>query len=438
MPVETLTTPRSSLPNVYTNITPREIDFVTRFTRNWDALRTILGIMRPIRKAPGTQLVTYSASVTLEDGNVAPGAVIPYSKSTIEKVGMEDLTVEKYARAVPIEDVTKYGAEIAIEKSDDAFLTELQNNVLTRFYTFLNTGTMTSAESSWQRALAMAKGNVVDKFNRMRKSVTEVVGFANVLDFYNYLGDQNITVQTQFGLTYVKNFLGYSTLFLLSAPDVPQGKVIATPVENIDLYYVDPGDSEYARLGLNYVTDGETNLIGFHAQGNYNTAVGESFALMGMKLWAEYLDGIAIVTVDDSFLNDLTVSAETDAFGTLYDGKKASDLQSDVTVSGGNISGTLKFIEGGLAESGPLAGDGYFLALKWSGLDTHTNSLKVGLVPSASGMDLVECFADNDRNGVFKITDTRNQRFEIVQSDGTHKNIQFYTLSGLTLEDTGA
>ena len=40
--------------------TAREVDFVTRFTENWDALRTILGIMRPIRKAPGTKLISYS------------------------------------------------------------------------------------------------------------------------------------------------------------------------------------------------------------------------------------------------------------------------------------------------------------------------------------------------------------------------------------------
>ena len=28
-------------------INPREIDFVTRFQRNWDHLREIMGIMRP-------------------------------------------------------------------------------------------------------------------------------------------------------------------------------------------------------------------------------------------------------------------------------------------------------------------------------------------------------------------------------------------------------
>lgn len=297
MAVETLTTPRSSLPNVYTNIAAREMDFVSRFTLNWNALRNILGIMRPIRKANGTTLVTYTASVALEDGEVPAGAVIPYSKSTIEKAGMADLKVLKYAKAIPIEDVEKYGADIAIEKSDEAFLNELQNKVLTNFYAFLNTGSLTSTEPTWQRALAMAKGNVLNKFNTMRKTVTDVIGFANVLDFYDYLGDKDISVQTQFGLTYVQNFLGYSTLFLMSEPDIERNRVIAVPVENIDLYYVDPADSDYAKLGLVYTADGETNLIGFHTQGNYSTAVGETFALMGMTLWAEYLDGIAVVTV---------------------------------------------------------------------------------------------------------------------------------------------
>lgn len=295
--VETLTNPRDSLPNVYTNVTAREIDFVTRFNDNWEALRNIMGIMRPIRKAPGSQLVAYTASVALESGAVDPGEVIPYSKATIVQTAKADLQIEKYAKAVPIEDVNKYGAAIAIEKSDDAFLTQLQRVVLNKFYTFLNTGSLTDTATTWQGALAKAQGLVLNKFATMQKEVTQVVGFANILDAYDYLGSANITVQNQFGLTYVMDFMGYNTLFLLPAAQVARGVVLATPVENIDLYYADPGDSEFARLGLNYTTQGETNLIGFHAQGNYNTAVGESFALMGMALWAEYLDGIAKITV---------------------------------------------------------------------------------------------------------------------------------------------
>ena len=293
--VETLTNPRDSLPNVYTNVTAREIDFVTRFTDNWEALRNILGIMRPIRKAPGSQLISYTASVALESGAVDPGEVIPYSKATIVQATKGDLDIEKYAKAVPIEDVNAYGAAIAIEKSDDAFLNQLQKVVLGKFYDFLNTGSLIRGAATWQAALAKAQGEVLNKFATMGKTATQIVGFANILDAYDYLGGASITVQTQFGISYVKDFMGYNTLFLLPATQVARGIVIATPVENIDLYYVDPGDSEFGRLGLNYTTQGETNLIGFHAQGNYSTAVGESFALMGMALWAEYLDGIAVV-----------------------------------------------------------------------------------------------------------------------------------------------
>lgn len=295
--VETMTTPRDSLPNVYTGVTTREMDFVNVFNDNWEALRNILGIMRPIRKTPGTSLVSYTASVALESGTVEAGAVIPYSKATIAQIAKSDITIEKYAKAVPIEDVNKYGVEIAVEKSDAAFLSQLQSVVLNKFYTFLATGTLVNTAETWQSALAKAQGEVLNKFASINKNVTGVVGFANILDAYDYLGTANITVQTEFGVSYVKNFMGYSTLFLLPTNLLARNKVIATPVENIDLYYIDPSDSDFAKLGLQYTVQGETNLIGFHAQGNYSTAVGESYALMGMALWAEYLDGIAVITV---------------------------------------------------------------------------------------------------------------------------------------------
>jgi len=101
------------------------------------------------------------------------------------------------------------------------------------------------------------------------------------------------------------------------------------------------------------------------------------------------------------------------------------------------ISGTLTFIEGGLSPDGPLAGDGYFLALKWSNPDASATSLKVGLVPSASGMDLVECIDDLDRNGVFKITDPATQVLKIVSSCTGHKTTQIFKLTGITFDNGG-
>ena len=294
--VETLTNPRDSLPNVYTNVTAREIDFVTRFGQNWDALREVLGVMRPIAKQAGTQLKSYTASVTLEDGDVNPGNVIPYSKATVTQVGCEDLKLQKYAKAVPVEDVDKYGVEIAVEKSDEAFLNELQSTVMDDFYGELtgNASALTGSYATFQMAVSIAIGKVQDKFKKMHKNISNVVVFVNTLDFYAYLGGADVTVQNLFGLQYIKNFLGADTIILSS--EIDQGKVIAVPADNLVLYYVDPS-TEFAKLGLVYTTDGETNLIGFHAQGNYGTAVGESFALMGMKLWYEYADGVAIITI---------------------------------------------------------------------------------------------------------------------------------------------
>lgn len=279
-------------------VTAREVDFVTRFADNWQALIDILGIMRPIKKAPGTQLVSYTAEPkTALAGQVGEGQEIAFTEFKVTPKIYENITLEKYAKSVSAEAIAKYGAAVAIEKTDDAFLVSLQNVVLIKFYTFLATGTLTKTETTWQRALAMAKGLVLNKFSKMNKVVTDVVAFANVMDYYDYVGNQPITVQTYNGIQYIKDFMGYGTVLLLDEDKVPAGKVFATPVENLDLYYVDPSDPDFAKSGLVYTTDGVTNLIGFHAEGQYSTASGNSYAIMGLTLWAEYLDGIAVVTV---------------------------------------------------------------------------------------------------------------------------------------------
>ncbi len=65
------------------------------------------------------------------------------------------------------------------------------------------------------------------------------------------------------------------------------------------------------------------------------------------------------------------------------------------------------------------------------------NDVKVGIVPSSTGMPLQTL--DNDKNAVFKVTNKDNQKIKIVQSDSQgHKNIQLLDLSGVTLENVGA
>lgn len=291
-------------------VTAREIDFVTRFERNWEHLRDILGIMRPIKKQPGAVLKSKYAEGTLQSGNVGEGEEIPYSKFVVKEKTYAEMTIEKYAKAVSIEAIKDHGYENAVQMTDDEFLFQLQTDVTGRFYDYLKTGTLTSTETTFQMALAMAKGRVENKFKQMHRNVTGVVGFVNILDVYEYLGAAEITIQNQFGFQYMKDFMGFNTIFLLSDSEIPRGQVIATPVENIVLYYVDPNESDFARAGLVYTVSGETNLIGFHTQGNYHTAVSEAFAVMGLTLFAEYIDAIAVITIDETpTLGTLTVAS---------------------------------------------------------------------------------------------------------------------------------
>lgn len=314
-------------------VTAREIDFVTRFERNWEHLREILGIMRPIKKTPGAVLKSKYVEGILQNGNVGEGEEIPYSKFVVKEKPYAEMTIEKYAKAVSIEAIKDHGYENAVQMTDDEFLFQLQTNVTERFYNYLKTGTLSFTETTFQMALAMAKGRVENKFKQMHRNVTGVVGFVNILDVYEYIGAAEISIQNQFGFQYVKNFLGFNTIFLLSDSEIPRGTVIATPVENIVLYYVDPNESDFARAGLVYTVSGETNLIGFHTQGNYHTAVSESFAIMGLTLFAEYIDAVAVGTINATqTLGTLTVNSAA--------GSKSGDTKVTVTptkASAGNV-----------------------------------------------------------------------------------------------------
>ena len=273
----------------------REVDFVSSFGRDMSAMTEVFDITQFIEKANGTELVSKRATVVLQNGKVGEGEEVPYSQATVEPVYYEKITLEKYSKAVSAEAIIEHGADVAINMTDEEFRNELAGNVLDRFYAFLQKGTLKNSYSTFQMAIAMAIGNVKDKFKKMRKKSTDIAVFVNTIDAYTYLGAAELTVQSQFGLDYVENFMGAKRMILSS--EIPAGTVIATPMGNIKAYYVNPANEGLARAGLVYTVDGETPFIGFHANGNYRTVVGESDALMGFTLFAEYLDAIAVNTI---------------------------------------------------------------------------------------------------------------------------------------------
>lgn len=300
------------------NVTAREIDFVTRFQLTWEALRNIMGICRPIPMVNGTKLTAKKASVTLQSGAVGEGESVPYSAASVYEVEYPPIVLAKYKKGTSIEAINKWGYDIAIGKTDEEFKNVLQNGIMGDFYSFLRGGDLTNIQTTFQSALALARGLVTEKFQRMNRSCTDIIAFVNTLDFYNYLGSAAITVQNEFGFNYIKNFMGYNTIFLVDGDKVPEGTVCATPVENIVMYYVNPADSEYARAGLGFTTIGETPFIGSHIEGNYDTYVSENNVLVGLKLFAEYIDGIAVVKIEASGSigsATITSAAATDTTG---------------------------------------------------------------------------------------------------------------------------
>lgn len=107
-----------------------------------------------------------------------------------------------------------------------------------------------------------------------------------------------------------------------------------------------------------------------------------------------------------------------------------TDIQEDIIVSGSAIKGKLKYLDTGdiVTEHGA----GYYIALDLSDNDfAELTSVKIGMSPSVDG--LTEIISETDKNGVFKVSNKFNQKFVIVQSDGTNSRTQTYDLSQLEL-----
>ena len=277
----------------------REIDFVTRFAREIKIFREILGNIRMEKHAPGTKLTVKKAAVTLNTSSVGEGETIPYNAVSYTETDVGSLTWDKQKIGVTMEAISAHGYDAAVQAADDDMLYKLRSKIVNDFFTFAQTGTLTSDIQTYdfQSALAEAQAQVQAKWEDMDRGYSDIVAFANVKDAYRYLGAAQITTQTAFGMTYIENFLGFSKLFLTSK--IPQGKIVATPSQNLILYYVDATANDFNKAGFLFRTDNETNLIGVHVEGNHYTDVSELSTVMAMGLFSEYLDGIAVIAIED-------------------------------------------------------------------------------------------------------------------------------------------
>lgn len=110
-----------------------------------------------------------------------------------------------------------------------------------------------------------------------------------------------------------------------------------------------------------------------------------------------------------------------------------TSLQSDVVITDGKIAGTSKYYDGSGWDAGTWSADekaGNFLALKFDADDGAT--IKVGLIPSASGSGLITL--DSDKNIVIRISDKNEQKLHVqVEKDSVIEE-QVYSLAALTVQ----
>jgi hypothetical protein len=227
---------------------------------------------------------------TLESGNVAEGDLIPLSKYETEEVAVGEVKLNKWRKGTTAEAILKGGYDQAVGATTDKMVKDIQKTVRGDLFTFMGKGTGTATGADMQAALANAWGKLQVLFE---DDAVDTVYFLNPMDVSDYLGAAQVSMQTVFGMNYIKNFLGLGDVFLNS--NVPAGKFYATAKENIVLYYVNVASGEIAAaFGL---TADETGYIGINEYADKDTARVIDLVMSGVTFFPERQDGIVVGTI---------------------------------------------------------------------------------------------------------------------------------------------
>lgn len=271
--------------------TALSIDFVERFGTRMKTLQELLGVQRTLPMQAGTVIKTYTSSVTLSGESVAPGATIPLSEVVLEDGPTQELTWDKKRKAVPMEDIQKYGFERAINMTDDKFINEVQKSIRTKLLDQLATGTGAQTGVGLQAVMANNWAAVTAAFD---EDDVEVISFINPYDAGDYLANANITVQTAFGMSYLEGFMNNRVVFM--SAQIPQGTVYSTAADNLVTAYADMSGGSIGQA-FDFSTE-STGLIGVTHDVNKSRLTAETVAAYGIVLFAERIDGVVVGTVE--------------------------------------------------------------------------------------------------------------------------------------------
>ena len=255
-------------------------------------LTEALGIQDVQPLSEGTTIKIYKTEKVNSPAQVAEGEVVALTK--IRRVLHQTIvvTLEKFRKTTTAEAIARSGFSKSVNDTDDKLISEIGIGIKKAFFTMLKTGTGTATKgANLQAACAQLWGALQTGFEDVEVE-GQTVFFVNPLDAANYLASAAITVQTAFGLTYVKNFLGMGTLII--SKEIAQGAPIATVSDNLKCACVGSG-SEVADV-FGYIFD-ETGLIGMnHTIASDRVSV-DTNVIEGVKFYTEDLGKVYIGSI---------------------------------------------------------------------------------------------------------------------------------------------
>ena len=272
-----------------TNALAQSINLVTKFESDLHNLLALLGQADVVKVAPGTAFEVFETSGSLSAATVAEKALIPDSNYVTGAGTVKTVTYKKYRNLTSIEKIGTLGYDLAVSKTNDAMLRDIQKGIRAAIMTAVKaTGStaVTTFTNTFQAKIAKAVGKVVELFE---DEACTPIAFVNPSDAFDYLGSASISVQTMFGISYLENFMGIATVILDS--NITAGTVYATAAENLNV--VAAACDEIP--GMDMVTD-DTGIIAVHTGALYENGAIQTVAYSGVNVFPSILTRIVNCT----------------------------------------------------------------------------------------------------------------------------------------------
>ena len=233
------------------------------------------------------------SNVTLADGEVAEGDLIPLSKVEPVVHSTKEISLKKYRKATSGEAIQRYGLDQAIDITDEEMVKEVQKDIRKDLFDLIQSG---DAETNLnagtlQGALATAWGALQTVFD---DDTVTTVAFVHPMDIAHANAHKELTLETQFGLNYYTTATG---TVVFSSTQVVQGTIYATAPENLVVAYIPASNSEMGRA-FNLTSD-QTGYIGMKHFEHNETFTQQTLIVSGVLLFPERLDGVVKVAIDE-------------------------------------------------------------------------------------------------------------------------------------------